>query len=534
MHEKALRAACIYGNIQLDKHAESDITMNISRVVYDNTITHLETISRAERKKIGQFFTPVSIAEYMGSLSNVRKDTLHVLDPGAGSGILSAAVVEVLLKTTGLKQIDLDVYENNIDIIPLLKSNLSYMQETAKQKNIALNYNIIEENFITANHFAWTGLIPNEKYDIVISNPPYKKIGKSDQESRIMKEIVYGQPNLYFLFMAMGACLLKENGEFIFITPRSFSSGLYFTVFRNRFLSTMRITHLHLFASRESISGENDNVLQETVILRAVKSKKHFHSIKITESTGEDCLDTLNPNFVDYDICVRQDDNSFLFFPTCEEDIKALDFVNQWPTTLIKLGYKMKTGIVVDFRETEWLRSEDDDNSIPLLWAYNFHNHRVKFPVEVKGKPQYLVNVPETKRLQMEKGNYVLLKRFTSKEEHKRLQCALLFDSDFSKYENFSTENHLNYITRINGEMSKDEIYGLFTILNSSYFDRYFRVLNGSTQVNANEINAIPFPAFNDIVQIGRRAISFTDLTRLDCDTILEAHFTSLSVRKAI
>jgi adenine-specific DNA-methyltransferase len=123
---------------------------------------------------------------------------------------------------------------------------------------------------------------------------------------------------------------------------------------------------------------------------------------------------------------------------------------------------------------------------------------------------------------------------FNSKEEHKRLQCALLFDSDFSQYDNISTENHLNYITKINGKMSKEEIYGLFVVLNSSYLDRYFRILNGSTQVNANEINAIPFPAFNDIVQIGRDAVSYTNLAGLDCNVILDDYFADLPARKAI
>jgi len=117
----------------------------------------------------------------------------------------------------------------------------------------------------------------------------------------------------------------------------------------------------------------------------------------------------------------------------------VLDFVNQWPANLKKLGYKMKTGIVVDFRETEWMCTEHSGKTIPLLWAYNFHNHRIQFPVEAPGKPQYLINLPETKRLQMNSGNYVLLKRFTSKEEKRRLQCALLFESDFPMFKNIST-----------------------------------------------------------------------------------------------
>ena len=507
--------------------------MSITEVVYDNTITYLRTVSKAERKRNGQFFTPARIADYMGNLSSIQEKTLHILDPGAGSGILSAALLDALLNKEGLTQINIDLYENNLDIMPLLKQNLLYMKNIAEQNNILLSFHIIKENFITANHLAWTGLIPNEKYDIVISNPPYKKINKNDAESSAMSDIVHGQPNLYFLFMAMGAHLLKENGEFIYIVPRSFSSGLYFTAFRNYFLNTMRITNLHLFVSRDSIGGGNDNVLQETVILRAVKSQKSCDYIKITESVGEDCANPINQIYADYNTCVKGDDNCFLFFPSCKEDVIVLDFVNQWPANLGKLGYKMKTGIVVDFRETEWLRAEHGGKTIPLLWAYNFNKHRIQFPVEVNGKPQYLINMPETKRLQMHIGNYVLLKRFSSKEEKRRVQCALLFESDFPTYTNISTENHLNYISKINGKMSKEEMYGLFVILNSSHFDRFFRILSGSTQVNANEINSIPFPAFEDIVRLGKIAISYTDLTQFNCDAIIDDYFPKPSIEKS-
>ena len=508
--------------------------MSLLNIVNDKTIAYLKNVSKVKQKKIGQFFTPIPIAEYMSSLSNMRKEIINILDPGAGSGILSAAILDALLNDDGIKQINLDLYEDNTDITSLLRTNLIEMQKACIQSNIALNYKIIEDNFITANQLAWTGLMPNKKYDIVISNPPYKKIGKKDLESCAMKEIVHGQPNLYFLFMAMGSRLLKDNGEFIYIVPRSFSSGLYFTAFRKYFINTMRITDLHLFTSRESISGINDNILQETIILRAIKSQEHISTIKITESVGEDCFDVINRYYALYDVCVRRDDNSFLFFPANEEDLKILEFVNQWPDRLTTPGFRMKTGIVVDFRETRWMCTENNGNAIPLLWAYNFENHRIQFPMNISGKPQYLFDMPETKRLQMDKGNYILLKRFTSKEENKRLQCALLFENDFPMYDSISTENHLNYITKINGKMTEDEMYGLFVILNSSHLDRFFRILNGSTQVNANEINAIPFPSYSDILKIGRKAISSVGLSSLDCDAILDEQFADIPIRKAI
>lgn len=191
--------------------------MDFIKYVENSTKEYLERMLKSERIKIGQFFTPSLIAEYMGSWTNIRMNEITILDAGAGSGILSAALLNKMYCDGKIKKIHLDVYENNPCILSLLDTNLAYMKTRFLDKDILLDYKIYSKNFIVENHFAWTGIVPNQKYDIVISNPPYKKIGKNDPEARVMENIVYGQPNLYFLFMAMAARLLKENGEFIFI-----------------------------------------------------------------------------------------------------------------------------------------------------------------------------------------------------------------------------------------------------------------------------------------------------------------------------
>jgi adenine-specific DNA-methyltransferase len=211
-----------------------------------------------------------------------------------------------------------------------------------------------------------------------------------------------------------------------------------------------------------------------------------------------------------------------------------LDFVNRWNANLPSLGFKMKTGLLVDFRERDWLRQAPAADTVPLLWAYNFSGQKIRFPVETPGKPQYLKDGPATKRLQMEKGNYILLKRFTSKEEKRRLQCALLFEDDFSAYRSISTENHLNFITKENGKMLPEEMYGLYVLLNSSYLDRYFRILNGSTQVNATEINAIPFPSLHAIKKMGWNAMDDPHLDEALCDAIIEDQFTQKQTDRAM
>jgi adenine-specific DNA-methyltransferase len=268
--------------------------------------------------------------------------------------------------------------------------------------------------------------------------------------------------------------------------------------------------------------------------MKAIKTGEQVSSIVISESVNRSCAKTINSYSADYQTCVREDDNAFIYFPTSEEDAMILDFINGWGDNLPSLGFKMKTGLLVDFRERDWLRQTRENGTVPLLWPYNFNGQKILFPMEVPGKPQYLKDEPSTKRLQMSRGNYILLKRFTSKEEKRRLQCALLFKDDFLEYKTISTENHLNFITKENGLMLPEEMYGLFVLLNSSYLDRYFRIFIGSTQVNASEINAIPFPSINAIREMGCIAMSYADLTEAICDVIIEEQFVHKQLRKVI
>lgn len=92
------------------------------------------------------------------------------------------------------------------------------------------------------------------------------------------------------------------------------------------------------------------------------------------------------------------------------------------------------------------------------------------------------------------------------------------------EYENIAIENHLNYVVKENGRMSESELYGLFALFNSSYLDKYYRILNGSTQVNSSEVNTIPLPTLNEIEIIGNQLIDYdvTQLTTEVCDHFID------------
>lgn len=116
-----------------------------------------------------------------------------------------------------------------------------------------------------------------------------------------------------------------------------------------------------------------------------------------------------------------------------------------------------------------------------------------------------------------ENSDLLLVKRFTSKEEKRRLQCGIYLKQRYSQYKYISTQNKVNFVKCD----SPCVTYGLYVLLNSSLYDAYYRILNGSTQVNSTEINQIPIPSKEVIEEMGRELMQ-QDLTEDNCNKIVE------------
>ena len=120
----------------------------------------------------------------------------------------------------------------------------------------------------------------------------------------------------------------------------------------------------------------------------------------------------------------------------------------------------------------------------------------------------------------MPNGNYVLLRRFSSKEQPRRLTAAPYIARAIA-ISALGIENHLNYVHRPNGGLSEDETWGLAALYTSRLLDTYFRCVNGNTQVSATELRAMPLPTHDVIVALGRRVKQSPDPTE-NLDQILK------------
>ena len=161
---------------------------------------------------------------------------------------------------------------------------------------------------------------------------------------------------------------------------------------------------------------------------------------------------------------------------------------------------------MVLFRATEYLLDNATGKAaVPLLQPHNVKPFATRWPLVKSGKHRAFEYCEDSLRLLVPTKNYVLIKRFSSKEEKRRLTAACFLKADFP-FPYVGIENHVNYVYHAKRDLTEDEVYGIAALFNSTLIDRYFRTISGNTQVNATEIRAMSFPQLDLLSRIGSHA----------------------------
>lgn len=491
-------------------------------------------VSSAHRKRLGQYFTPVQVADFIATMAHPLHSHPRILDPGAGVGILTCALCEHFAATsTGHAQVTVEAYEADPYLAPLLEQVLSHLAQWLEPRSIALAFRIRTDDFITthAEVFYDSPMLlrmrPDElPFDVAISNPPYFKIPKSDARAKAAAAVVHGQPNIYALFMAASAALLSPGGQLLFITPRSFVSGAYFRLFREYFFLKMRPEWIHVFGSRRD-AFQRDEVLQENVIIKALRCDGWYSStskfgIVISSSNGASDLTAVDRRSLPLNsVLDMASADKVLRISVSQDEDEVAKLVRSWPGSLRAFGLEISTGPVVAFRAERFLSNTGTigQTHAPLLWMHNLHPMRVIWPVQGNEKDRYVSLAPRAMRLLLPDRTYVLLRRFSAKEERRRLVAAPLLAGRLESPV-IGLENHLNYVHRPGGTLAEDEAFGIAALFNSSLLDVYFRSVNGNTQVNATELRSMPLPTLDLISEIGH-AVKAADRTLEEIDALV-------------
>jgi adenine-specific DNA-methyltransferase len=344
-------------------------------------------------------------------------------------------------------------------------------------------------------------------------NPPYRKIGAKSEYRRLLRLIGVETGNLYSAFLALAIELTSDGGEIVAIIPRSFCNGLYFRPFRAWLLDRVAITQIHIFESRNK-AFKDDDVLQENIIIRLVRRGEQG-SVVISSSDGG-TFDNYAEKRLPFEQIVKTDDpEQFIHIPTFETN-RILGC-----KSLSELGLDVATGPVVDFRLRQHSLAAPRPGSVPLLYAHHFSGGELQWPREHK-KPNALLVNDSTKKWLMPSGWYTITKRFSAKEERRRL-VAYVVDPKKLPYDLYGFENHLNVIHSKKAGIDADLARGLALFLNSTLVDRHFRNFSGHTQVNATDLRSMKFPTEKTLLRFGRWAAKHRTVDQGKIDAFIEA-----------
>ncbi len=481
--------------------------------------------SRARQEELGQFFTAPPVAGFMASMFGPLPPVVRLLDAGAGAGALTLAFVDRCCEGgDGVRAIDATLYELDREVLESLNSTMRECQRRCTNAGIDFTFTIHSADFIREMSAALAGGLFGETppvFDAAIANPPYRKISTDSPERRALRSVGVETSNLYTGFIALIQRLLVAAGQLVAITPRSFCNGPYFRPFRADLLRTLELRRLHVFESRQAAFRE-DNVLQENIIFHAVKGRRQPDEIVVSSSSGQSG-DAVSESAVPFaEIVHPHDDEKFIHIPSDASHAIAKASLNGLSASLSSLGVTVSTGRVVDFRLKDSLCKEPMQGTVPLLYPCHFNGGTVHWPKPEARKPNAILDNEETRPWLVPSGMYLLTKRFTSKEERRRL-VACLFDPDQVKAERIGFENHLNYFHANGQGLERNLAVGLFAFLNSTVVDQYFRRFSGHTQVNATDLRTLAYPD-RDTLQAMGRAIGSLDLSQTEIDQLVTKH----------
>jgi tRNA1(Val) A37 N6-methylase TrmN6 len=459
------------------------------------------------KAELGQYMTPCSTADFMASLfSPAKLDPCHLLDPGAGIGTLSIAFLNKLPRPSG--KVQATVCEIDSRMRGELARTLTRFIQTGT--DIQIDGNDFIETAVN-----WLQFAPGMRFTHVIMNPPYKKISSDSVHRRLLRQVDIETVNLYSAFVALGLKLLVTGGELVAIVPRSFCNGPYYRPFRKMLLDLSAIRHIHLFNSRNK-AFKDDNVLQENIIVKLEKDAKQ-DDVVVSTSTDDTLGDYHERRHAFCEIVQPDDAHRFIHIPTCDEQSR-LSGIKVIRHTLTDIGVTVSTGPIVDFRVKQDLRMEPTPETVPLLYPAHIGLDGNCWPKRNSKKPNALIGNAVTSRFLFPAGFYCVVKRFSAKEERKRITASVVGPDLISPHRTLGFENHLNVFHSGKAGIPKFLAYGLAAYLNATVVDQYFRCFNGHTQVNATDLRQMRYPSREFLIQLGEWASTQASFSQHEID----------------
>lgn len=203
----------------------------------------------AEKNKYGQYFTISLIADFMVTLISHSKDS-RVLEPSCGKGVFLDHLVEHGFTNLSAYEID---------------------------RTLGAKYDFIQ--FVS-----FLSVPLNEKFDVVIGNPPYirwknlePELKDELQNNKLWNKYFNSLCDYLFVFILKSIEHLKEGGELIFICTEYWMNTTHSATLRNYMCRNGYFTEIYHFKETPLF----EKVTASFIVFKYIKSKEKKESIKL-------------------------------------------------------------------------------------------------------------------------------------------------------------------------------------------------------------------------------------------------------------
>jgi len=447
------------------------------------------------QKANAMYFTPPYLSSRMLDNTGDALFTSKLIDPACGGGaFLAPAAYRIsnhmrangATSTKILSHIDCNLF--GVEANPFLAelSRTFLMMVLAKE--------IVEVGQIpNFNIICGDGLMnpinANGEFDLVLSNPPYRKMTHIEVKPLLDKysSIIDGQPNLYSVFIKRAKDLVRKNGRIVLLTPMSFLSGKSFSKLRSSLINDGSIDRLDLIHDKQGVflGAEQDAVITVWNKLNS-KNKTKIHVLSLggaVSFTGDVALSDSGVPWV---------------APRGSADGELMNVFSNSLHSLSSYGYKPRTGSIVIHRDkrNRFSTKEKAKQAIkpmPLIWQRDIGvDGKFNFLESETIKDRY-VDMGLSPTSAIIDRPAIAMHRVTSPKQTRRLICAPIPESFSAKYGGVTGENHICFIVQEN-DTPLVSIEVLSEMLRTKMLNRLFSCISGVTNVSAYELNRLPLP----------------------------------------
>lgn len=447
-------------------------------------------MDKQRRKRLGAYFTPPSLVEYLLTRSvdlGIDLASQRVRDPAAGGAAFIVPIAREMVRRWQAEGI------GEAAIVGRLKKQLMGREidpELATLANALLSRCLTQEYGLAASSVASMELISrgdtlaiamDDGADHEIGNPPFLRLAAREVPEHFKRfdDISSGRLNLYAVFVRRGLAALPPNGMLAYIIPASFLGGPEFRKFRSRIRQLGEVLAVDMINGRSTVFP---NVVQDTCVLIVRKRPNELGDLEATAASSNS-ISGDGSIVASGTVELPAGDEAWIL-PGAQVDL---------PSRLSDWGYTPRVGYLVANRQQDRLHERFAKGRVPLIWAKAIGQDGVfDFSKGARLRKHGWVDVPEDAAYVAHEA-CVAVQRTSSRNQKKRITAAEIPADFVAKNGGVVAENHV--ILLLPSSPNAAAPADLAAALNRDDVSKQMDRMCGSASIPARLLACLPLPA---------------------------------------